>query len=671
MGSRLWRAVLCITVALSPIQPRGFILKFPPISYELKPPSVVWRGKTARELPDDLTAAAVIRHDADTSGRVYEFAPEFWTFLAGLPWESLLWVTFTRDEAARYAAPGDVIDLPLDVPAAIIATDNAGGFLLLFGYVPPSETGAATMDREAFSGELALEGRPARPFDDAELAALGARIDIMQRFARDADHVSHGHGYGPEWLDKRFAKMQDVQTGFDIDLEKATDPADIRRLVAERKADLYNYGAFILDRAATSPDAMTNGPEWQKEAGGYRERATVLQQEASDDPAKGNAASLTLAMIDKDPLAAIYAPLPERPSFELLNAALGDATKYWSRDDALGHDASARVGELFAADQWLLAESGATRAPLGVNPDFWAEEERKKHGRGSGSHAQLAHNIRPDVEDAPGGLVVVTTAKNSERNKTPEREPRPSRPDLSRQGDEQQSNPASDWLTARLDRIEARLSGATQTPEAQHDPKQPATDRTPSPPMLTLEAIAADPWNAVELPLPPGAGKELLTAAREAAAYSHATEHHLMMEARAGRNTEHWSAELHAAGVPQPDIHEYNENRWFQAETRLDEIDSALEQIEGRGDPMAEHREEAQQRYADESSRRQETERRAASGEEPLAEARDDATANLIAKLDRIERKAEREADEAREALNLSPDGTPQGKPKLPTGRDL
>ena len=121
------------------------------------------------------------------------------------------------------------------------------------------------------------------------------------------------------------------------------------------------------------------------------------------------------------------------------------------------------------------------------------------------------------------------------------------------------------------------------------DPADPSTAalieiaRSANQPTLTLEAIAADPWNAVELPLPADASKELLLAARDAAEHSHGLEHHLMMEARAGRNTEHWSAELYEAGIPQPDVHEYNESRWFKAGTRLGEINEALDKIEGRG----------------------------------------------------------------------------------------
>jgi len=104
-------------------------------------------------------------------------------------------------------------------------------------------------------------------------------------------------------------------------------------------------------------------------------------------------------------------------------------------------------------------------------------------------------------------------------------------------------------------------------------------------PLMTLEAIAADPWNAVELPLPANADQDLLVAVRDAADHFVHSEHHLMLEARAGRNSEHWSEELHAAGIPQPDAHEYNEDRWLQALDRFELVTGQLaerQQIEAQ-----------------------------------------------------------------------------------------
>ena len=172
------------------------------------------------------------------------------------------------------------------------------------------------------------------------------------------------------------------------------------------------------------------------------------------------------------------------------------------------------------------------------------DEERRRAGRGGGdmgnpAHLELGANMRPDVVSGPAGLETVTTQKSVQYHV---------------------DDDASDYLRARL-------------AEAQRSDNQPT---------LTLEAIREDSWNAVELPLPSNADKELLTAARDAADHHVELEHHLMMEARAGRNTEHWSAEFHAAGEPQPDAHEFNEGRWLQALTRFELIEDELGKFEGR-----------------------------------------------------------------------------------------
>ncbi len=102
---------------------------------------------------------------------------------------------------------------------------------------------------------------------------------------------------------------------------------------------------------------------------------------------------------------------------------------------------------------------------------------------------------------------------------------------------------------------------------------------SPNQPTLTLEAIANDPWNAVALPLPADASKELLTAARSAADLSLNVEYDLMRESRAGNYIPPgWTG---AEG--EADVHEYNEGRWLQAHERLGEINEALDKIEGRG----------------------------------------------------------------------------------------
>jgi len=156
---------------------------------------------------------------------------------------------------------------------------------------------------------------------------------------------------------------------------------------------------------------------------------------------------------------------------------------------------------------------------------------------------------------------------------------------------------------------------------------------------LTLEAITADPWNAVALPLPADADKVLLTAARDVADQFVHEEHHLMREARAGRNTEHWSEELYAAGIAQPDVHEYNEGRWLEAMARVEAIDERLDQI-NEIDPVTREANEA-------STKRQNAELAAQRGESlPGEEGVSPASDYIRQRLAEVrEAKAERERE--------------------------
>jgi hypothetical protein len=97
------------------------------------------------------------------------------------------------------------------------------------------------------------------------------------------------------------------------------------------------------------------------------------------------------------------------------------------------------------------------------------------------------------------------------------------------------------------------------------------------PPFLTVEAIAADPWNAVELPLPPDASRELLNAAKRAAEYSAEGAHCLMLVERArGYVPKAFDEVFGAAGEINYGALEYNEANWIKAEVRISEIDERL-----------------------------------------------------------------------------------------------
>jgi hypothetical protein len=172
---------------------------------------------------------------------------------------------------------------------------------------------------------------------------------------------------------------------------------------------------------------------------------------------------------------------------------------------------------------------------------------------------------------------------------------------------------------------------------------------------LTLEAIAADPWNAVELPLPADADKELLIAARSAAEYCADGHHELMMKAIAGEYTPpNWTG---VGDGTEPDVHEYDEGKWLQADARLNLIDERLEQFEERA-PDA-----ATQQANDESAKRQDAERAARSGESVSPEnsaSGSDYVRDLISRAQ--EAKAERESEGAENVVLEHGEGqTPGG----------
>jgi hypothetical protein len=73
-----------------------------------------------------------------------------------------------------------------------------------------------------------------------------------------------------------------------------------------------------------------------------------------------------------------------------------------------------------------------------------------------------------------------------------------------------------------------------------------------------------------------------------------------MKEARAGRNTEHWSREAYERGEPQPDAHEYNEARWLDALTRVEQIDERLGVARGQEQPRDQRPDSAQEIDAEE-----------------------------------------------------------------------
>jgi len=284
--------------------------------------------------------------------------------------------------------------------------------------------------------------------------------------------------------------------------------------------------------------------------------------------------------------------------------------------DQMTHDPAARDPRDVienAEPQQTLPQEPAPAAPA---PEIDDEEEKRRAGRGGGDMgspalAALAANIRPDVVSTPGGLETITTQKSVDYPADPE------------------AANVSDYIRERL-------------AEAERSANQPT---------LTLEAIANDPWSAVELPLPADADKTLLEAARSAADYCASAEHGLMEAAREGTYTPPgWT------GVEDEPDHEYDEGRFLRAEARLTLIDERLDQF-AELDPATREANAA-------SIKRQEAERAAQSGESlPGEEGASQASDYIRERLAALrEAKAEREGEGAELAVVEHGEGhTPAG----------
>ena len=165
--------------------------------------------------------------------------------------------------------------------------------------------------------------------------------------------------------------------------------------------------------------------------------------------------------------------------------------------------------------------------------------------------------------------------------------------------------PFSEAAQAAFDRDAQRLAWYTalaservETPEfprglddvAIFNPQLSPSDALPP---LTLAAVAAEPWNAVILPLPENASPELLTAARDAATFCADGEHELMQAARNGLFT----PAAWVVGDGGKDGHEEPESYCLAARDRLELI--------------------AEREANEQSTTRQDAERKERSGEAP------------------------------------------------------
>ena|SRR5271165_3656157 len=87
-------------------------------------------------------------------------------------------------------------------------------------------------------------------------------------------------------------------------------------------------------------------------------------------------------------------------------------------------------------------------------------------------------------------------------------------------------------------------------------------------PVLTLEAIEADPWNAVQYELPAEAGRSLLDAALRAVQHCVDHEHKMILVAEDGLRT----LGRTPASKSLAEIHKTKKARWVQACARRDLI---------------------------------------------------------------------------------------------------
>lgn len=86
-------------------------------------------------------------------GKPLALAPALLDELADYPACALLWVTFTREDALRHGA--NVKAIRLDMAASVIATDDAGGFLLFFADDLTEATEQPAMSDELISAAWA------------------------------------------------------------------------------------------------------------------------------------------------------------------------------------------------------------------------------------------------------------------------------------------------------------------------------------------------------------------------------------------------------------------------------------------------------------------------------------------------------------------------------------
>ena len=214
------------------------------------------------------------------------------------------------------------------------------------------------------------------------------------------------------------------------------------------------------------------------------------------------------------------------------------------------------------------------------------EDKRRSAGRGAGdfgnpAHAELGANIRPDVVEAPGGLVTITTQKSATYHLEHDDAPDPAvgnagvppSPEPGPEPGPQPQPPESPqghildqsyMLVSDEERPAAGYVGMARQGESVAVDPAAALEPLPKP-TLTLALIEQNPWNAVELPLPENAQPELLQATHKAASYCAEINDLLLREAGQGNYSED----------PLNDSPEGNKRHegWWHATQRVEAIE--------------------------------------------------------------------------------------------------
>jgi hypothetical protein len=601
-------------------------LRPPPaiLFHSIPAPPVVWRADTGFFHDAERSAADVIRYEQVARGHALDLSPAHVRELEDYEAQALLWVTFTREDALRYARAEDVTELRLDIPAYVIAKDGQGGFLLFFPDDLTETTGGAAM-ADRFKD-------PAAEVPDEVAAAREAKRERLAGEIAEHQHAAAvliGKDDDQSFLqfvhaEAKAAKLTELGGGVPPHLPQPEDEDEQKRRAGRGGGDMgnpadANLGANIRPEVGSGPGGLETFTT-QKSAD-YRahpeavDASDFLRGLLAEAERNANPPKLTLEAIAADPWNAVELPLPANADKELLTAARS-ASEYC----ADGHHElmmKARAGE-YAPPGWTGAEGEPGAHEYDEGRWFQADtrlgeiNEALDKIEGRGVYAEGARpDYAPPITNAERDVFLLALRNHPPEDsvyEVLEAELAPTQANHALPSTDEALRallpdngvmlyPWPQTFGQALEQIErgwtandATESDMAKLPSPQYpqdmaaraayeDARQSA-ERRADPQIMTLEAIAADPWNAVELPLPGDADKELLTVARDAA------QRFADLPMKEGGHD------------PAP---------WHLAELRVAEVGERLDQLAGR-DPV-------RQQADDESTKRQDAERAARSGE--------------------------------------------------------